>query len=96
MLKERLRTGDVSKILQKGVDGADKLIKSELALEPRAVGQLRPATRWNLQKVFKFRDASYIDFVAKKAQDHIVRLSSVGCLLYAHPFIRIFCWRNLF
>lgn len=96
LLKERLRTGDVSKLLQKGVDGADKLIKSELALEPRAVGQLRPATRWNLQKVFKFRDASYIDFVAKKAQDHIVRLSSVGCLLYAHSFIRIFCWRNLF
>jgi len=71
LLKERLRTGDVSDILQKGVDGAGDLIKSELALESRAVGRLRPATRWNLQKVFKFRDESYIDYVAKKAKDHI-------------------------
>ena len=69
----------MSDILQKGVDGAEDLIKSELALEPRAIGQLRPATRWNLQKVFKFRDASYIEYVAKKAQDHIVSPMLVGC-----------------
>jgi len=71
LLKDRLQNGDVSEILQKGVDGAEELIMNEIALEPTEVGQLRPATRWNLQKVLKFRGPSSIEDIGRKAQDHI-------------------------
>jgi hypothetical protein len=73
LLKERLQKGDVSEILQKGVDGAEELIMNEITLEPTEVGLLRPATRWNLQKVLRFRGPSLIEDIARKAQDHIVR-----------------------
>jgi len=71
LLKERLQKGDVSEILQKGVDGAEELIMNEITLEPTEVGLLRPATRWNLQKVLRFRGPSLIEDIARKAQDHI-------------------------
>jgi len=71
LLKHRLQTGDVSEILEKGVGGAHELIERELALEPQEIGQLRPATRWNLQKVLKYRDPRFILAIGRRAQDHI-------------------------
>jgi hypothetical protein len=73
LLKERLQSGNVSDILQKGVDGAQELILKELALDPRKIGQLRPTTRWNLQKVLRYRNPALIEDIGRKAQDHIVR-----------------------
>jgi large subunit ribosomal protein L17 len=82
LLKHRLQTGDVSEILEKGVGGAHELIEKELALEPQEIGQLRPATRWNLQKVLKYRDPRFILAIGRRAQDHIVR--PVGRFLWLY------------
>lgn len=84
LLKERIQTGDVSELVQKGVDGADELIAKELALEPRAVGQLRPATRWNLQKIMRYREPSEYLEIVKKAQGHIVSLCKSKFLAFIH------------
>jgi hypothetical protein len=84
LLKDRLQTGDMSDILQKGVDGAKELIDRELALQPREVGLLRPATRWNLQKVLRYRSQGFVGEVGRKAQDHIVRPLSAFPLGHTH------------
>jgi hypothetical protein len=81
LLKHRLQTGDVSEILGKGVGGAQELIETELALKPQEAGLLRPATRWNLQKVLKYRHSDFIQAIGKKAQDHIVRPMSISRFL---------------
>jgi len=71
LLKTRLHGGDVSEILKKGVYGAKELIVKELSLDEKEVGQLRPATRLNLQKVLRFRSPSMIGVIANKAEEHV-------------------------
>jgi large subunit ribosomal protein L17 len=73
LLKARLLSGDVSTILQEGVGGAEDLIMEELSLDRRDVGQLNPATRWNLQKVLRYKSPTLIGDIARKAEDHVVR-----------------------
>jgi hypothetical protein len=84
LLKEKLQTKDVSDLLQKGVKGAELLVADELALERKEVGRLRPATRWNLQKVARHRDPTLVKVIGKKAQDHIVCPLTVPSFGHTH------------
>jgi large subunit ribosomal protein L17 len=96
LLKENLLSGDVSEILEKGVGGAQELIEEELEIDRKEVGRLRSATRWNLQKILRYRNPSLIVDIGKKAQDHAVcSLLACFCLPTLMSIPRIFCWRNL-
>lgn len=75
LLKEKIQSKDVSELIRNGVDGVDALVLKELDLKPKEAGQLRPNTRWNLQKVMKYRDSAALAHIVEKAEDHVVRSS---------------------
>ena len=72
-LREKLRTHRFSTLVNSGVD-VDQLVEKELAMSPNAVGQLRPTTRWNLQKVMRFRKPDQSLQLGRKAQEHVVSI----------------------
>lgn len=71
VLGKRLEKADPKTIVNEGVDGVKELIESEKQLGPEAKGELRPITRWNLQKVLKFRGEQGVAELEQKAKDHI-------------------------
>ncbi|KAK7463667.1 54S ribosomal protein L8, mitochondrial [Stygiomarasmius scandens] len=61
LLKEKFKTQKPVNVVRSGLQGTHKVVESEQKLEfGEAGGLLRPKTRWNLQKVLRFRspDAS--------------------------------------
>jgi len=91
----RLLSGDVSTILQEGVGGAEDLIMEELSLDRRDVGQLNPATRWNLQKVLRYKSPTLIGDIAERLRITLYVLYQSLLSVILTPLLRIFCWRNL-
>lgn len=82
-------------IVNAGIDVEPKL-KHELSIPPkeRRYGSLRDTTRWNVQKVLKFRGEGGFAELSSKARDHTVCCSfapqcrdSMSC--------RTRCWPNL-
>jgi ribosomal protein L17 len=71
LLKENLKAQNPSAIIDRGVQGTQELIEKERSLAPKTPGLLRERTRWNLQKVLKFRDPSAVADVGKKASSYI-------------------------
>lgn len=71
-LRAKLQFGDLSNLVEKGVNDVDQLVKKELGMGPKTVGQLRPTTRWNLKKVMMFREPAQALQLGEKAQEHIV------------------------
>lgn len=96
MLKARLQTGNIPDILQNGVKGAREFALQEVQLDSRQVGQLRPATRFNLQKVLKFRDSTVLAEISQKAEDHIVSATEHIIIVHNSHLLRGTCWRNPF
>ena len=84
MLKEELRRKDPIDIIQTGVKGIDTAVQSEKSRKFGEKGLLRPKTRWNLQKVLKFRGPEAIKDFTQKAEEHAVRPSSYVYLYSAH------------
>ena len=83
-------TSTPTELINKGLDGAGKIIEHERMLEHPQHGILRPKTRWNLQKVLKFRSNGAILDMTKKAQlyavssiTYITELSLKICLGHA-------------
>ncbi|KAF7966661.1 hypothetical protein HWV62_37561 [Athelia sp. TMB] len=74
LLKARLRTGSIPDILQHGVKGADDFIRGEMKLGKDSVGELRPATRFNLKKILKYGRPTIVSELATKAEEHIGQL----------------------
>ncbi|KAL0579100.1 54S ribosomal protein L8, mitochondrial [Marasmius crinis-equi] len=75
LLKDKLRKEDPTSIVQTGVYDAHDLIKSERKVEfGKEGGQLRPKTRWNLQKVLRFRDRSAPDQMSRKVGNYVDHL----------------------
>lgn len=82
MLKDRLsraRTHEygtlAEKVANEGTKGVQGLIEREREIQlgqPR--GLLRPKTRWNLQKVLRFRSANDAVQLGRKAGEHLDRL----------------------
>lgn len=71
-LREKVQSSDLSELVKTGVDDVNHLVKKELALDPKEVGQLRPITRLNLQKVLRHREPKLSKRLGEKAQEHIV------------------------
>ncbi|KAF9270313.1 mitochondrial ribosomal protein L17 [Marasmius fiardii PR-910] len=75
LLKEKLRKESPSSLIQTGVTGAQEVIKLEQRIGfGQAGGRLRPKTRWNLQKVLRFRDQSATATMSRKVGDYIDHL----------------------
>jgi large subunit ribosomal protein L17 len=72
LLRENRQSRDMKYILKTGVEGSRALIESERALGPEERGKLRPLTRWNLQKVLKYKDEVGINSFRKKAEEYAV------------------------
>jgi len=71
MLTENLKRQQPMSLLKKGLKGTDDWLESERALEYGEKGKLRPKTRWNLQKVLRYRDTSEVETMGKKVGDYI-------------------------
>lgn len=94
MLKDKLKIHKPVSIINSGADGIQKVVESELSAklgEPSGV--LRPKTRWNLQKILKFRDHGAVQEVSQKVRDHMVSatLSSLSWLDLDRTLSRTTC-----
>lgn len=77
VLGKEMQEKSAKTLAEEGVDGVAELMQKELVLGPKAKGDLRPRTRWNLQKVLKYRPTGALTEIGFKAEDHIVRSSSL-------------------
>ncbi|KAJ7492534.1 ribosomal protein L17 [Mycena latifolia] len=74
LLREKLRTKRPVSIINSGAQGTLEVISAERRLALGETGRLRPMTRWNLQKVLKFRDQSAPLLMSQKAGDYMDHL----------------------
>lgn len=72
LLAKHIKQGGPHKAMADGVEGVRDVIEQELKTGPGEKGELRALTRWNLQKVLRFRGEDAITELQKRAQDHIV------------------------
>jgi large subunit ribosomal protein L17 len=59
-------------LAETGVKGLQKVFRGELKVQSSEQGFLKEKTRWNLQKVLKFRNPEALAVLQDKAEDHIV------------------------
>ncbi|KAI0067740.1 mitochondrial ribosomal protein L17 [Artomyces pyxidatus] len=71
VLAKELKNKPATVLVKEGVQGVENLVKEERVLGPEEKAVLRPTTRWNLQKVLKFRPETAIRALGKKAEDHM-------------------------
>ncbi|KAI0051763.1 mitochondrial ribosomal protein L17 [Auriscalpium vulgare] len=71
LLASKLKTKPASVLVKEGVTGVDAVVTREQKLKPQELGELRPTTRWNLQKVLKYRSSKAVEDLGKKALDHM-------------------------
>ncbi|KAA1468187.1 mitochondrial ribosomal protein L17 [Dentipellis sp. KUC8613] len=71
LLESKLKTEEPSKLVRQGVHDVETTLVREKQLDAKARGALRPMTRWNLQKVLKFRSEASLRDLGKKAGTHI-------------------------
>ncbi|KIY47034.1 mitochondrial ribosomal protein L17 [Fistulina hepatica ATCC 64428] len=82
VVAERLQSNSAQKIVNSAFSGLKptetlrQLLKTEQEIQPdqSGGGRLRPITRWNLQKVLKFRTKNAAVEMEKKVQSHIDHL----------------------
>ncbi|KAJ3490562.1 hypothetical protein NLI96_g1360 [Meripilus lineatus] len=71
VLSKKLGTTGPRELVNSGVGGVESIVSQEQQLGPKDRGHLRPTTRWNLQKVLRFRNPESVSILGKKAEDHI-------------------------
>lgn len=77
LLKEQLGSQRPQKIINTGLQTAQEVVEKERRLGfSDASGVLRPKTRWNLQKILKFRSESAPLEFSQKVGHYVVRLST--------------------
>ncbi|KAL0951077.1 hypothetical protein HGRIS_007815 [Hohenbuehelia grisea] len=74
LLRDRLKKNTPISLINKGAQGTEELVREERGLEPGEKGALRPMTRWNLQKVLKFRDEGATLAISEKATRYVDQL----------------------
>ncbi|KAJ7706085.1 mitochondrial ribosomal protein L17 [Mycena rosella] len=74
LLREKLKSKRAVSIINAGAKDALEVISEERGLSFGETGRLRPMTRWNLQKVLKFRDQSAPLLMSQKAGDYMDHL----------------------
>lgn len=72
LLAKQIKQDGPRQAMSGGVEGVRDLIEQELRTGPKEKGELRERTRWNLQKVLKFRGEGAVAELQKKAEDHMV------------------------
>jgi large subunit ribosomal protein L17 len=81
LLKQKLKTSSPLSIVNKGIGNIQTLIDSERRIIfGQKNGVLRPKTRWNLQKVLRFRDSSAVLGLGTKVSRYVVRLRFIFTL----------------
>lgn len=78
LLTEKLRWNSPRGVLNSGVDALES-ISREVKLGTHDKGELRPATRRNLQKVIRYRGNPSLRDVGKKASAWIVSAAILPC-----------------
>lgn len=74
VLKEKLKSERPISLINNGTKGVEELVKTECdSINPKR-GFLRPMTRWNLQKISKFRPAEALSNIATKAGEYMDHL----------------------
>lgn len=64
-------------LINKGVEDTREVVEAERSLNSGERGVLRPKTRWNLQKILKFRDPSAPHELSQKIGDYVVSVPGV-------------------
>jgi len=72
LLRDKLRTKRPQQVLNTGADSASEVIRKEQTLDPESKGILRPKTRWNVQKILRFRSKDAVEELGKKANEYSV------------------------
>jgi large subunit ribosomal protein L17 len=83
VLKEKLKTRTPVSIINRGVEGIRELVVRRSSNTGESDDLLRPKTRWNVQKILKFRHQSASMELSQKAGHYIVNciiLSTVEVL----------------
>ncbi|OBZ79604.1 50S ribosomal protein L17 [Grifola frondosa] len=70
LLGKRLGPEGPKRIVDEGIKDVHEVVLRERDIEFLQRGELRPKTRWNLQKVLKFRPMGAIAELSRKAEDH--------------------------
>ncbi|KAJ7619119.1 ribosomal protein L17 [Mycena polygramma] len=74
LLREKLKSKKPVAIINAGAEDTLEIISEERRLGFGETGLLRPKTRWNLQKVLKFRNQSAPLFMSQKVGDYMDHL----------------------
>lgn len=80
LLASKLKTTPPRTLINNGVHDVENVIKQEQGLGMKDSGDLRPTTRWNLQKVLRFRPDGALQTLGKKAEEHIVCVLTFGAM----------------
>ncbi|THH06613.1 hypothetical protein EW146_g9558 [Bondarzewia mesenterica] len=71
LLASKLKTTSPTALINNGVNDVQDTVKHERGLGVKESGDLRPTTRWNLQKVLRFRPSEAVKELVQKTEDHI-------------------------
>jgi len=75
ILREKLKSQKPLSIINKGIEDTKEVIQVEQSLKlGKPGGLLRPKTRWNLQKILKFRDSNAPDKFTQKVENYVDHL----------------------
>jgi len=70
LVGKRLGSGGPRALASSGIVDVEEVITEERRLAPEQRGELRPKTRWNLQKVLRYRGEDALSTLVEKAEDH--------------------------
>lgn len=76
LLGKRLGSDSPLSLANSGIQDMQDVISQERNLQPAQRGELRPKTRWNLQKVLRYRKEDAVPELVMKAENHVVRFTS--------------------
>jgi hypothetical protein len=72
VLKEKLKIRSPTSVIKRGVEGIRDVLMNRSSNPGESHDLLRPKTRWNVQKILKFRDQSASSDLSQKAGHYIV------------------------
>lgn len=84
LLRDKLRSQRPEAIMNAGVEKTMDVVQAERKLDVGEKGVLRPKTRWNLQKILRYRSSDATQTLSEKAAQYAV---CFGILYSALPLI---------
>jgi large subunit ribosomal protein L17 len=81
LLRDKLKHQRPEGIINAGAEKAVEILRAERGRAHGEKGILRPKTRWNLQKVLRYRNKDAVTDLGKKAAEYAVRFlpKAVAC-----------------